>query len=73
MYLTTFRNSLENFGLDPAHFHSGPGLTWQAALKKVTVKFDLLTDIDMLLIVQKGTGGGIGHAIYQYVKANKNI
>ena len=28
------------------------------------VKVDLLTDIDMLLMVEKGIGGGICHSIY---------
>ena len=46
---------LENFRkmcpLDPAKFRSAPGLAWQAALKKEEVKLELLTDIDMLLMV----------------------
>ena len=37
--------------LDPAKFRSAPGLAWQAALKKEEVKLELLTDIDMLLMV----------------------
>ena len=43
---------------------------WQAALKKATVKLDLLTDIDMLLMVEKRIRGGICHSIYRYAKAN---
>ena len=39
--------------LDPVKFHSEPGLAWQVALKKAEVKLELLTDIDMLLIVEK--------------------
>ena len=39
--------------LDPARFLTAPGLAWQAALKKTKVKLDLLTDIDMLLMVEK--------------------
>ena len=42
----------------------------QAALKKTKAKLDLLTDIDMLLVVEKGIRGGICNAIYQYAKAN---
>ena len=37
------------YELDPDHFLSVPGLAWQAALKNIKVKLDLLTDIDMLL------------------------
>ena len=50
-----FRNmSLEIYKIDPAKFHSAPGIAWQTALKKTKVKLDLLTDIDMLLMVEKG-------------------
>ena len=66
-----FRNMcLKIYELDPAKFLSAPGLAWQAALKKTKVKLDLLTDIDMLLMVEKGIRGGICHSIYRYAKAN---
>ena len=44
---------LEIYDIDPAKFVSLPGLAWQAALNKAEVKSDLLTDIDMLLMVEK--------------------
>ena len=53
-----------------ANFLSAPGFAWQAALKKTKAKLDLLTNIDMLLMVEKGISGGICHYIYQYAKAN---
>ena len=56
--------------LDPAHFLSAPGLEWQVCLKKTKVKLQILTDVDMLLMVEKGIRGGICHAIYRYAKAN---
>ena len=66
-----FRNMcLEIYDLDPAKFLWAPGLAWQAALKKTKVKLDLLTNIDMLLMVEKGIRGGISHSIYWYAKAN---
>ena len=69
-----FENSrntcLKIYELDPAKFLSAPGLAWQAALKKTKVKLDLLTDIDMLLKVEKGIPRGICHSIYRYAKAN---
>ena len=37
------------------------------------MKLDLLTDIDMLLMIAKGIRGGTCHAIHQYAKANDNI
>ena len=66
-----FRNMcLDIYGLDPVYFVSAPGLAWQACLKKTRVKLELLTDIDMLLIVEKGIRGGICYSIHKYAKAN---
>ena len=58
------------YELDTAHFLSAPGLAWQACLKKTEVKLELLFDVDMLLMVEKGIRVGIFHAIYRYAKAN---
>ena len=60
-----FRNKcIEIYELEPAHFLSAPGLAWQACLKETRVKLELLTDIDMLLIVEKGIRGGICNSIH---------
>ena len=69
-----FRNKcIEIYELDPAHFLSAPGLAWQACLKKTEVKLELLTNIDMLLMVEKGIRSGICHAIHGYVSALQKI
>ena len=60
----------EIYGLDPAHFVSPPGLAWQACSKITGVKLELLTDIDLLLMVEEWIRGGIYQAIYRYAKAN---
>ena len=67
----TFRNMcIKIYKLDPAKFLSAPGLGCQvAALKRTKVKLDLLTDIDMLLMVEKGIRG-ICNSTYWYAKAN---
>ena len=66
-----FRNMyVKVYELDPTHFLSAPGLAWQVCLKKREVKLELLTDVDMLLMVEKGIRGGICHAIHRYEKAN---
>ena len=66
-----FRNiCLDIYGLDPVYFVSAPGLAWQACLKKTEVKLELLTDYDMLLMIEKGIRGGICQATHRYVKAN---
>ena len=56
--------------LDPAQFFSAPGLAWKACLKNTKVELELLTDIDMRLMVEKGTRGRICQAIHRYAKAN---
>ena len=61
---------LEIYQLHPPKFCSVPRLAWSATLKKTEVKLELLTDIDMLLMVEKGITGGTCHAIHQYAKAN---
>ena len=58
------------YGLDPAQFLSAPELVWQACLKKTGLKLEVLTDPDMLLMVENGIHGGICHKIIGYVKAN---
>ena len=66
-----FRNMCINiYKLDPAKFLWAPGLVWQATLKKAKLKLNLLTDIDMLIIIEKGIRGGICHSIYWYARAN---
>ena len=66
-----FRNMcIKVYGLDPAHFLSLPGLAWQACLKKTNIKLKLLTDYNMLLMVEEGIRGGICHSIHRYAKAN---
>ena len=52
--------------LNPSDFLSAPGLAWEACFKKTKIKLELLTDIDMLLIIEKGIRGGICHAIHRY-------
>ena len=53
-----FRNiCIRNYKLDPAHYYTAPGLSWDACLKMTGVKLELLTDIDMLLMVEKGIRG----------------
>ena len=63
---------IEIYKLDPAKFLSVPGLARQAALKKTRVKLDLLTDINMLLMVEECIRGGMCHSVYRYAKTNNN-
>ena len=56
-------------GLDPVYFLSAPGLAWQACLKKTGIKLRLITDVDMLLMIEKGIRGGIYYSVYRHTKA----
>ena len=69
-----FRNMcLEIYKINPAKSLSVPGLAWKGDLKKTKVKLNLLTDIDMLLVMEKGIRGGICHSVYWYAKANDKL
>ena len=61
---------IKEYELDTGHFLSLPGLAWQACLKKTNIELELLTDYDMLLMVEEGIRGGICHSIHRYAKAN---
>ena len=66
-----FRNKcLEIYELDPIYFVSAPGLAWQACLKKKGVKVQLITDSDMLLMIEKGVRGEICQATHRCAKGN---
>ena len=61
---------IRNYNLDPAHYYTAPGLAWDAALKVTKVKLELLSDTDMLLMVEKGIRGGVSMISNRYGKAN---
>ena len=61
---------LEIYELGPVKFISAPGLAWQASLKKTQVELDLIIDIDMSLMIEKGIRGGIYNVIHHYAKTN---
>ena len=64
---------LKIYQLDPVKFLSAPGLTWRTVSKKAEVKLELLTDIDMLVMVQKDIRGGICNIIINMQKLIINI
>ena len=66
-----FRNiCLDNYKLDPAHYFTAPGLAWDACLKITGVELELVSDIDMLLMIEEGIRGGVSMISNRYGKAN---
>ena len=61
---------MDNYGLDPAHFYTAPGLAWKACLKKTGIVLELLQDNDMLLMFECGIRGGITQAVHRYATAS---
>ena len=61
---------MKNYGLDPAHFYTAPGLAWKACLKKTGVRLELLQDPDILLMFERGIRGGITQSVHRWAAAN---
>ena len=61
---------LKNYGLDPVYYYTAPGLAWDAMLKMTGVNLELLNDVDMLLMIEKGIRGGISIISNRYGEAN---
>ena len=64
------KTCLQYYKLDPAHYFSSPGLSWDRMLKMTDIKLELVTDIDMFQFIEKGMHGGISHIANRYSKAN---
>ena len=61
---------LKIYGLDPAHYFTAPGLSWDACLKITGVELELLSDPDMLLMWERCIRGGISMISNRYGEAN---
>ena len=61
---------MNHYGLDPAWYFSARGLAWDAALKITKVQLELLSDPDMLLMIESGIRGGIATRSHRHAKAN---
>ena len=61
---------LKFYGLDPCHYFSSPGLSWNTMLKMTGMEFEKISDIDMYLFIEKRLRGGISYISKRYAKAN---
>ena len=64
---------MKNYKLDPAWYYTAPGLAWDAALKLAKVKLELLTDPDMLLMIEHGIRGGVSMISTRYSQSKQPL
>ena len=64
------KTCFDYYGLDPCHYVSSPGLSWDAMLKMTGIKIELIIDIDMHLFFEKEMRGGISYNAKRHSKAN---
>ena len=66
-FISTF---LEYYGLDPCNYFSSPGLSWDAMLKMTGIELELISDINMHLLIEKGMTEGISYIAKTHSKTN---
>ena len=64
------KTCLQYYKLDPCHYFTSPGLSWDAMLKMTDIKLELMTDIDMFQFIEKGMRGGISYIANRFGSAN---
>ena len=61
---------LKYCGLDPCHYFSALGLSWDVTLKMTGIELEKISDIDQYLFIEKGLRGVISYIAKRYGKAN---
>ena len=64
------KTCMQYYKLDPCHYFTSPGLSWDAMLKMTNIKLELMTDIDMYQFIEKGMRGGVSYIANRYGNAN---
>lgn len=62
--------SLHNYNLDPCHYVSSPSLSWDAMLLFTDIKLDLISNVEIYQMLEKGIKGGLAQCSLRYAKAN---
>ena len=70
VYEKFINTCLKYYGLDPCHYFSAPGLSWDVMLKMTGIELEKISDIDNYLFIEKGLGGGISYIAKRHRKAN---
>ena len=64
------KTCMQYYKLDPCHYFTIPGLSWDVMLKMTNIKLELMTDIDMFQFIEKGMHGGVSYIANRYGNAN---
>ena len=63
---------LKDYGLDPCHYFSSPGVSWDAMLKMAGVQLETINNIEIHLFLKKRMRGGVSYISKRYSKSNEN-
>ena len=66
------KTCLQYYKLDPCHYFTSPGLSWDAMLKMTNIELELMIDVDMFQFIEKGMCGGGYYIANRHGKANNN-
>ena len=64
--------SLKKYGLDPCHYFSAPGLSWDAMLKMTKVELEKINDPNKYMFFEQGMRGGVSYINNRYSEASTN-
>ena len=64
------KTAMVTYGLDPAHYYTLPGYSWDALLKCTNIELDQITEANMYLFIEKGLRGGISMVSHRHAIAN---
>ena len=64
------RTALSNYNLDPAHYYTLPGYSWDCLLKLTNIELEQITEANMYLFIEKGLRGGISMVSHRHAIAN---
>ena len=64
------KTCIQYYKLDPCHYFTSAGLSWDAMLKMTDIRLELMVDVDMFQFIEKGMRGGVSYIANRYGKAN---
>ena len=64
------KTCMQYYKLDPCHYFTSRGLSWDTMLKMTNIKLELMRDIDMFQFIEKGMRGGVSYIANRYENAN---